>query len=313
MKQKKITLLFVYFGIFPDWIDLFFQTVRNNSSVSFIFYTDCDFSNCKSSNVIFHKISFQNYIELVRNKLKINFKPKNAYKLCDLKLFYGLIHYEDIKDSDYYGYADFDLLFGDIRSFYTDEILENNDIFSTHETILSGHFSLFKNIEFNRNIFKLIGGWKEKIESPYYVGIDEYTCLIKSIKQTKINRIFYKFNLPSKIWKAREVRMYLKEQYTTPFTSIAWLDETVNSKQPDTWFYKNGIITNSRDGNKNFIYIHFMNFKSSKYRHDGSIAPWEKLSKISHVTIEDMITGIVINNNGIYPLITLNFNKNNSK
>ena len=45
-----------------------------------------------------------------------------------------------------------------------------------------------------------------------------------------------------------------------------------------------------------------MNFKSSKYRHDGSAAPWEKLIKISHVTIEDLEKGIEINNYGIFPM-----------
>ena len=89
------------------------------------------------------------------------------------------------------------------------------------------------------------------------------------------------------------------EQYTTPFTSIPWIDASVNSHQPDEWFYKDGDITNSRDGQRKFIYLHFMNFKSSTYRHDGTKAPWEGLQSICFVSVVDMKKGIKIDNLGI--------------
>ena len=45
-----------------------------------------------------------------------------------------------------------------------------------------------------------------------------------------------------------------------------------------------------------------MNFKSSKYRHDGSVAPWEGFEKICFASKSDMLKGISINEKGIHPL-----------
>ncbi|WP_367891969.1 DUF6625 family protein [Paraprevotella clara] len=42
------------------------------------------------SNIIFHQITFDSYCHNVHVKLSIDFNPKVAYKLCDLKAFYGL-------------------------------------------------------------------------------------------------------------------------------------------------------------------------------------------------------------------------------
>jgi hypothetical protein len=93
----------------------------------------------------------------------------------------------------------------------------------------------------------------------------------------------------------------LIEQYTTPFLPIKWIDGTQNSEQPSTWFYNQGVVTNDRD-QSNFIYIHFMNFKSSQWRHDGTKAPWEGKEKICFATVADITSGINIDVNGINPL-----------
>jgi len=46
--MQSITILIPYFGKFPEWADLYFETVRKNSSINFIFYTDCDFEKYKN-------------------------------------------------------------------------------------------------------------------------------------------------------------------------------------------------------------------------------------------------------------------------
>ena len=92
------------------------------------------------------------------------------------------------------------------------------------------------------------------------------------------------------------------EQYTTPFTDIQWIDGSANCNQPDTWFYIDGNITNSRDEESEFMYLHFMNFKNSQWRHDGTKAPWEGKEKICFAKPEDMTNGIKIDINGITPL-----------
>jgi hypothetical protein len=300
MASKSITILYPYFGKFPEWAELFFETIKRNSSINFVFYTDCDCSGFEAPNITFNKMSLKEYVEKVNRKLDIKFNPINGYKTCDLRPMFGAIHYDDIKDVDYYGYADLDLFMGDIRSFYTNDILEKHDVFSTHEKLLSGHFSLFRNTNFIRNMYREIGGWKEKVESQSITGIDE--SFIHTISKCKISRKFLNYDISWRILKPLTLKIYLKEQYTTPFSPYPWIDGTVNSAQPATWFYIDGKITNSRDRSRNFMYLHFMNFKSGKYRHDQSIAPWEGKQKICFATAKDLKNGRVIGKEGIFPL-----------
>jgi hypothetical protein len=298
MRTPSVCIVYPYFGFWPEWFNLFFDTLKQNTSIDFIFYTDCDFSNYSADNVKFNKTTFNQYIQKVSNSLNIDLNYTKVYKLCDLKPFYGLIHFEDFKNYDFYGFGDIDLLLGDVRSFITNKILSRYDVISTHQDIVSGHLCLMKNTRINREIGMQIGGWREKIMIDEHIGIDE--TLLDVIQKWKTRN---DIGIITKIYRQLfGPKVYLKEQYTTPFTPIPWTDGSMNSNQPNTWYYINGEITNNRDKGKSFIYLHFMNFKSSKYRHDGTPAPWENKEKICFAKQEDMKTGIVINSDGIMPL-----------
>ena len=305
--MTKIGILIPYFGSFPDWADLYFETLRRNSTIDFIFLTDCDGGKYEAPNIIFHKISFNDYIESVNKELDFTFQPQNAYKICDLRPLFGYLHQEILEPYEFYGWTDMDILFGDIRSVYTDEILHKYDVISAHEIRISGHLALFRNTAKSRLMYHKIYGWKEALQKKEFVGIDEH-----GITNAYTNTVFDKINQKYKTYidnpvtqmfsRLKKRKLYLKEQYTTPFTDIPWLDGSRNSSHPDTWYYRNGAITNCRDGDRNFLYLHFMNFKSSTWRHDGTKAPWEDKKQVCFADVEDMKIGIKINRSGIYPL-----------
>ncbi len=305
--MNSIIFTISYFGKFPEWAPLYFETIRRNPTVDFIFYTDCDTEGYNYPNVHFKKMSFEAYIQMAGEKTGTDFKPANPYKLCDLRPLYPIVHYEDIKEYNFYGWADMDLLFGDIRSFYTDEILNKYDVFSTHANRISGHMALFRNTAKNRNMYKKIYDWRNKLAHPHFVGIDEHG-ITNAHRMTLIDKFNEKYNknidnvITRWLKRRKTSHMYMVEQYTTPFFSREWLDGSRYDKQPDTWFYKDGVITNSRDANRHFIYIHFMNYKNSQYRHDGTKAPWENLNRICHAAPNDMVKGLEINRNGIFPI-----------
>lgn len=305
--MHKIGLFIPYFGKWPDWAPLYFETLRRNSTIDFIFFTDCDTSIVKASNIQFHSISFKEYIDSVNTKLDIKFEPDNSYKLCDLRPLFGDLHRDIFAQYDFYGWIDVDVLLGNIRAFYNDDILSKYHVFSTHEHRISGHFALFRNTEKNRMMYKKIYRWKEALLSKPFIGIDEHG-ITNAYQQTVFDKFNEKFNKNIRNFITRffsnikKKNMYMVEQYTTPFLSKPWLDGSINSNQPDVWFYKDGIITNNRDGSRQFMYLHLMNFKNSQWRHDGTKAPWEGLKQICNAREEDMIKGIIIDKNGILPL-----------
>ncbi|MFW5700588.1 MAG: DUF6625 family protein, partial [Cyclobacteriaceae bacterium] len=98
MHIESVCLLIPYFGKFPDWAPLYFETLKKNKTIDFIFYTDCDPKEFTAPNVQFISIGFDEYISLVREKTGVDFKPANPYKLCDLRPLYPLVHAEDIKN-----------------------------------------------------------------------------------------------------------------------------------------------------------------------------------------------------------------------
>jgi hypothetical protein len=305
--MHKIILLIPYFGKFPEWSALFFESIKRNNTIDFYFFTDCDIENYQAPNIKYTKLSFLDYLKLVNRKNNLNFNPSNAYKICDLRPLFGALHNDVIENYDFYGWTDMDILFGDIRSFYNEEILGKYEVFSTHNGRISGHFSLFKNTVKNKLMYKKIYRWQEALAKKEFVGIDEHG-LTNAYMLTIFDKINQKFNLHIDNFITRyfstlkRKKLYFTEQYTTPFTVIPWIDGSINSNQPSTWYYKDGIITNDRDLSRKFIYLHFMNFKNSQWRHDGTKAPWEGKKKIYFVENLNSKNGVVINNQGIFQI-----------
>jgi hypothetical protein len=305
--MPKIILLIPYFGKWPEWFHLFFETMKANSAVNFHFFTDCETEFFSASNVHFEKMSFDDYVKHAQEQIPTPINIQNPYKICDLRPLFGKIHSSAIKGYDFFGWMDIDLLLGDLLAFCTPDILNSYDVFSTHSDRISGHFALFRNNAKNKKIYKRIYQWEEALNNPEFVGIDEYgiTNAYTEIFVDKV-RDKYKIDLsnPLSNWFKRQKakKMYMREQYTTPFLPKSWLDGTLNSDQPSNWTYIDGEISNDRD-DRNFMYLHFMNFKNSQWRHDGTKAPWEDKGKICFAQAHDLKAGIRIDLNGIHPLV----------
>ena len=60
--------------------------------------------------------------------------------MCDFRPAYGEIFSDELKTYDYWGHCDMDLIFGDIRAFITDEILEKYDKIG-----FQGHSVIYRN------------------------------------------------------------------------------------------------------------------------------------------------------------------------
>jgi hypothetical protein len=304
--SPSIIVFIPYFGKWPEWIDLFFHSVKRNETIDFLIYTDCETKKFDFPNVRFRKIDLPTYIAEVNDKLNIGFNPPNAYKVCDLRPLFGHIHEKEFAGYDFYGWCDVDLIFGNIRKFYSDEVLKKYDVLSTHSDRISGHFALFRNNRKNRHVYQSIYKWREALDEPRFKGIDE-NGISRAYTETIFDKINDKFklkisnNLTRWLKKQRLRKLYFKEQYTTPFIPKPWLDGSLNSDQPVTWFYEHGNLYNTRDGERSFIYLHFMNFKSSQWRHDGTKAPWEGMEKIYFLDDDNLNDYITISEKGIYP------------
>lgn len=275
--SKKTLLLMPYFGKWPEWFPLFLESCRWNSQFNWLFFTDCGIPDDVPSNVRFVQISFDSYLDYASKRLGIKLNYNDSYKLCDLRPALGFIHEEELHNYRNFGYGDIDVIYGRLCNFLTDEVLDHQCI-STHMDRVSGHFALFKVCKENIHSFKKIPKVRKLMSDPKHHSVCE---------------IYFSHLFLGK------PNCFFKEQYSTIFSNVRlWIDGT--QEYPKNWYWKDGRLTNDKDRGREFMYLHFMNWKSSRWI--DSPSAWELLTKINHVRPGYASKGFKISSKGFHEL-----------
>lgn len=88
-------------------MDLYLYTCNRQKMVDFLYFTDCGIPKEIYPNTKFYETDHTTYCKRVSDVLGINFNSKHgAYKLYGCKPFYGIIHEDELKGYDYWGFAD---------------------------------------------------------------------------------------------------------------------------------------------------------------------------------------------------------------
>ncbi len=149
--MNKIAMICPYFGKLPNYFDLTLKSMENNSFIDWYIFTDNDISKkIKFKNIKYIEYSFKQFQELVN--LKIGTSINAPYKLCDYKPTYGYLFYEYIKKYIFWGYCDFDVIFGDLSKYLIFNYLEKYDKYYQ-----LGHLTILKN---NKKVNEAFKGFK---------------------------------------------------------------------------------------------------------------------------------------------------------
>lgn len=102
-------------------------------------------------------------------------------KVWDYRCALGLLYAEDIQDYDFWGHCDFDMVFGDVEKWFTDEELEKLDVWSNHHSYVNGCFSLYRNSKEVNELFTKSPFWKSILESKLATGWveEQYSRLLE--------------------------------------------------------------------------------------------------------------------------------------
>ena len=173
MTKSRVAIIIPYFGKWPDWIELFFYSCGKNPMVDFIFYTDCPLPIRQYGNTVFHKVSFDEYKQIVSDRLGVPFNVTNAYKLTDIKPFIGRVHLPELAKYDFWGFGDLDLVWGDLSILVNNDILDKYDVITTHNYHIAGHFTICRNTDYWRNLCLKIPNWQCGLCSQEHQGFDE--------------------------------------------------------------------------------------------------------------------------------------------
>ena len=102
-----------------------------------------------SKNITIVYQTFSEFKKLIESRLGQKISLENPYKLCDYKPIYGYVLYEQIKQYEYWGYCDCDLIWGNLYPFIEPLIEKNYD-----KVFASGHLTLYRNTQENNELFR---------------------------------------------------------------------------------------------------------------------------------------------------------------
>jgi hypothetical protein len=231
-----------YFGKWPIWFEAHLLSIAKNPTINWLIITDCKLPDNYPENIKFVNTNLQELNKKVNAVVEVNV-PLTPRKFCDLKPAYGSIFKEYIENYDFWGFCDMDIIWGDIRKFITNDVLENYDIISSRKYEISGHFNLFKNTYQINNLYKLVPSYKKLFSLEKGVFFDEHH-FSKYIQNNNVNgfnnKIFW-----SKILLNQERGRDSHQEY--------YLDK---------WQWQNGKMINIKN-NEEVMYLHFINWKGT--------------------------------------------------
>ena len=136
--MKKILVIIPYFGSLPPLFKFWLQSAYNNPQFNFLIITDQKLHTVANVKVL--EMSFSELKDKISQLFRFSLSLESPYKLCDFKPAYGLIFKEYIQGYDFWGFGDIDLVYGNLHTFVTEDILERYTVISGW-----GHLTLYKN------------------------------------------------------------------------------------------------------------------------------------------------------------------------
>lgn len=145
----SIAFVIPYFGKLPEMFPLWVDTVASNDDISFLFFTDQEPPSKMPKNIKWNKMTFDEMKTRIDQTVGFTTAVYTPYKLCDVRPCYGDIFQRELQGYDFWGFCDIDLIFGHIRDFITNELLEKYDKIGA-----MGHCVLIKNSDIMRTMYK---------------------------------------------------------------------------------------------------------------------------------------------------------------
>lgn len=147
--MKKIVLIFPYFGKLPVQYPMWRESALRNPTVDFLFFTDANIE--PAQNIIVHKMKFEEFRQFIQDVIEFPIVLDRPYILCDFKPIYGQALQKYIANYDFWGYGDLDVVYGDIRAFFTEEVLSRYKFFLGY-----GHLTLYHNDKDTNTYYKVV-------------------------------------------------------------------------------------------------------------------------------------------------------------
>ena len=232
-------IILPFYGTFPIWVNAFLRSCNFNTELEWLIFSESKAPSYLPDNVQFIHLDKTDLSGLIYKKTGIQHRLDNPHKLCDFKPLYGHIFEEYIGDRTFWGHCDMDVIWGDMRAFLQHINYTSYDIISTRPHAISGHFTLYRNIEQLNLFYRQVPNYNKAFVGNNYQGFDEG---------------FFSFHLFNEIQNhSLRVKPYWEKRNC--------LDRAELQRLPLGWYWKNGKIKYffGLTGN----YLHLIDWKHS--------------------------------------------------
>ncbi len=261
-KLTSICYVIPYFGKLPAGFEMWLLSCGMNSTIDWILYTDDKTEYNYPENVKVKYCTYEDIKEKIQRCYDFKVNINRPWKLCEFKPAYGDIFSDDLVEYDFWGHCDMDLIWGDIRSFVTEKILEKYDKIG-----FQGHSTLYRNAEDVNNRYKI------SID-----GILDYKTAFRSTEMCHFDEV-----IMTELYDALSLPQYVEtnfahlDRFTTSFYLLYLPDKDGYKNDRQIFIWENGkIIRNYIDGKEvkkqEFMYIHLfsrpISFRIKEYSND---------------------------------------------
>ena len=176
-----ITKCFIvpYFGEYPEWMPHWERNTERMRGLGYDFLFDTD------------EAAFQ---DRVRDKLGIECPPMTGTgNIWEFRPALGVLYADEISEFSYWGHTDFDVLYGRVEEWVTDDFLDGVSIHSNHHNYICGFWSLYANEPFVNNLFRRSPDWQKYMEEGGGSGWaeTEFTRVVDEAHAAgEINRVY---------------------------------------------------------------------------------------------------------------------------
>lgn len=185
----RIAFILPWFGRWPVWMPLFWESCRWNPNIQWFVFTDQAGSADSLWNVEFLPLKLRDFYARLAQSLEIKIKPLGPHKLCDFKVTFGLVFQDELKDFEFWGMCDLDMVWGHIRTFYTDDLLSEYDVLTSSHYAINGQCTLFRNVPHVNNLFLKVPNALEILQHGTYCGLDEVRINEAAFEEEKAGKL----------------------------------------------------------------------------------------------------------------------------
>ena len=264
----KIAHILAYFlrgkGKWPDYIDWFMASCRANSTIDFYIVTD-DHSLDKwaeTPNIRFVFMSFEEFVSRIHEKAGYVI-ISGTRKICEMRPAFGKIFDDILKGYDFWAFGDCDLILGNIRKFFPDDMLDKYEWLQ-----VLGNLQLIRNTEEVNNYYLL--------KRPEWSQYKDFTW--ENLAKTEKNTAFDEWAGCPMLIRENGKRIYwTRENFANIYQEDKGYKKMIdNTVQENTlfqyWLWENGAIyhVNKLTGKKKErLYIHFSYRKMKSIPYKG--------------------------------------------